>query len=521
MIQIVAVCARRAWFAESLGVAAGCAAALAGWSAPAHAQGKGPSLELGVYGGAFMPDEQNHEFYDPARSQQEPLDPVGPELGLRVAFFPLGFLGVEGEADVLPQSVNSGAAVMLYGARGHLIVQLPEPVTRARITPFVLGGVGTMGVRSRSTELSTDADTVGHAGIGAKLQLGSRFSLRLDGRGMRAPRADSDGGTYHFAALLGATFTIGGIATARPVVLDLDVDGVADAADSCPREAGPPPDGCPAPVDGDGDGLADDSDRCPTEAETINGHEEEDGCPDELPDRDGDRVADRSDTCPDEPEDVDSFEDDDGCPDRDNDGDQVVDVEDRCPAQTGPLANQGCPDVDRDQDGVADRLDNCPDEAGAAAQQGCQAQQYVVITPDQLRVLDPITFTTARTRIRRRSLRVLDNLAAVLAQHPELTRVRIAGHTDDRGGADLNKQLSQQRADAVMEYLVSRGVAAARLEATGHGEDRPLEPNSRAAGRAMNRRVDFENRPGGRVSRLTRSARPRRVAWARPRPAPG
>jgi outer membrane protein OmpA-like peptidoglycan-associated protein len=272
----------------------------------------------------------------------------------------------------------------------------------------------------------------------------------------------------------------------------VDIDGIADANDSCPHESGLPPDGCPAPVDADGDGLADDSDRCPAEAETINGHEDEDGCPDELPDRDGDRIVDRSDTCPDEPEDVDGFEDEDGCPDRDNDGDQVVDLEDRCPAQAGPTANQGCPDVDRDQDGVADRLDNCPDEAGRAAQQGCQAQQYVVITPEQLRVLDPITFTTARTKIRRRSLRVLDNLAAVLAQHPELTRIRIAGHTDDRGGAELNKQLSQQRAEAVMQYLVRRGVPAERLETIGHGEDRPIETNSRAAGRAMNRRVDFE-----------------------------
>jgi outer membrane protein OmpA-like peptidoglycan-associated protein len=492
MIQGVAVCARRAWFAESLGVAAGCAAALAGWSAPAHAQDKGPTLELGLYGGAFLPDEQNHEFYDPARSQHQPIDPVAPELGLRVAFFPLGFIGVEGEADVLPQSIDSGATVTLYGARGHLIVRLPAPITPARITPFLLGGLGTMGVRSGTTELATDADTIGHAGIGATIRLGSRFSLRADGRAMRAPRADSDDGTYHFAALLGATFTIGDAAGGRPVVLDVDMDGIADANDSCPHESGLPPDGCPAVVDSDSDGLADDSDRCPAEAETINGHDDEDGCPDELPDRDGDRIVDRSDTCPDEPEDVDGFEDEDGCPDRDNDGDQVVDLEDRCPIQAGPTANQGCPDVDRDQDGVVDRLDNCPDEAGRAAQQGCQAQQYVVITPEQLRVLDPITFTTARTKIRRRSLRVLDNLAAVLAQHPELPRIRIAGHTDDRGGAELNKQLSQQRADAVMQYLIGRGVPAARLETIGHGEDRPIEANSRAAGRAMNRRVDFE-----------------------------
>ena len=481
------MCARRAWFAESLGVAAGCAAALAGWSAPAHAQGKSPSLELGLYGGAFLPDENNHEFYDPARSAQEPLDPVGPELGLRVAFFPLGFLGVEGEADVLPQSVDSGSAVMLFGARGHLILQLP-----GRITPFVLGGFGTMGVRSRSAALSTDADTVGHAGVGAKIQLSSRFFLRVDGRAIRAPRADSDGGTNHFAALFGASFTIGGTRSAPPVVLDVDVDGIADAADSCPHDAGLPPDGCPAPVDGDGDGLADDSDRCAAEAETINGHDDEDGCPDELPDRDGDRIVDRSDTCPDEPEDVDGFEDEDGCADRDNDRDEIGDLDDRCPLQAGPPGNHGCPDVDRDEDGVADRIDNCPAEAGRAADQGCMRRQFVILSPDRLRVLDPITFTTSRTKIRRRSLRVLDNLAAVLVQHPELTRIRIAGHTDDRGGASLNKQLSRRRAEAVREYLVGRGIAAERLEAVGHGEERPIAPNSRAAGRALNRRVEFE-----------------------------
>jgi outer membrane protein OmpA-like peptidoglycan-associated protein len=476
--------ARRAWSICGPGAAA--LAALAAWPAGAGAQARGPSLELGVYGGAFLPDDE-HEFYDPRDSAQQPLEPVGPELGLRIAFLPLRFVGIEGEADILPQATDSGGSVMLFGARGHLVLQWP-----ATVTPFVLGGAGTMGVRSPARELSDDFDTVAHAGVGAKIRLGDRFALRVEGRGLRAPRADGDGAVNHFAALLGASVTLGRARRERPVTLDLDADGIADAADACPRRAGAPPDGCPEPPDRDRDGLADVDDRCPAAAETENEFEDEDGCPDELPDRDGDRLVDRLDSCTDEPEDADGFQDEDGCPDDDNDGDRLTDRDDRCPLQAGPAANQGCPDADRDADSVVDRLDNCPGQAGQPAHQGCTSRQLVVITPDRLRLLDPITFTTNRTRIRRRSLRVLDNVAAVLTQHAELSSIRIAGHTDDRGGAAHNKTLSQGRAEQVKQYLVGRGVAAERLEAIGHGEERPIRPNTRAAGRAMNRRVELE-----------------------------
>lgn len=69
-------------------------------------------------------------------------------------------------------------------------------------------------------------------------------------------------------------------------------------------------------------------------------------------------------------------------------------------------------------------------------------------------------------------------------------RIRIEGHTDDRGGANLNQVLSQRRAEAVRDALVARGVDAGRITAIGRGEDAPLDSNATPEGRARNRRVE-------------------------------
>jgi outer membrane protein OmpA-like peptidoglycan-associated protein len=86
---------------------------------------------------------------------------------------------------------------------------------------------------------------------------------------------------------------------------------------------------------------------------------------------------------------------------------------------------------------------------------------------------------------------MLDQVARVLQEHPEIDRVVIEGHTDDRGNADVNRKLSQARAEAVRDYLVSKGVESARLEARGFGPDRPIASNKTERGRAANRRVAF------------------------------
>jgi len=79
----------------------------------------------------------------------------------------------------------------------------------------------------------------------------------------------------------------------------------------------------------------------------------------------------------------------------------------------------------------------------------------------------------------------------VLVNHPEVRKVRIEGHTDSRGSARMNQRLSQGRAEAVMNYLLGQGIMAARLEARGYGENKPIAPNSSRRGREQNRRVEF------------------------------
>jgi len=262
-----------------------------------------------------------------------------------------------------------------------------------------------------------------------------------------------------------------------------------------------------APTDADGDGIPSDRDQCPEQPETFNNWQDEDGCPDEVPDTDGDGIADDADGCIEAPEDKDDFEDADGCPDPDNDGDGVADVSDQCPLEPGPIENRGCPDTDRDGDGVVDRLDNCPDEPGSAKNQGCKKKQLVVISDSQLEILDKVFFRVNKATIRPRSFPLLNNVADVLNAHTEIESVRVEGHTDSQGDDDYNLDLSQRRAEAVVDYLVGRGVARERLEPVGFGETRPIDRNNTKAGRAANRRVEFQI-VGGAEGVQTRDSNP-------------
>ena len=288
---------------------------------------------------------------------------------------------------------------------------------------------------------------------------------------------------------------------AEPEPVDTDGDGLMDDVDECPREPEDvdqfeDADGCPDP-DNDQDGVLDPDDHCPLEPEDRDGNEDEDGCVD--PDDDGDGIPDTEDECRDQPEDVDQFEDADGCPDPDNDGDGVVDGSDDCPLEPGPAANDGCPDADRDGDTVVDRLDNCPDEPGPPENQGCEREQQVRIAEGRLEILDKVYFRTNRSRIQRRSYALLLNVAQVLNAHPEISRVRVEGHTDARGRREYNVELSQKRAEEVVEFLAERGdVDESRLEAHGYGPDRPIVEGAETdEDHARNRRVEFNIVSGG------------------------
>lgn len=84
----------------------------------------------------------------------------------------------------------------------------------------------------------------------------------------------------------------------------------------------------------------------------------------------------------------------------------------------------------------------------------------------------------------------LDKLADVLKNNPD-TNINIYGHTDSKGTDEYNKALSDRRAAAVKNYLISKGVAASRMFTMGMGEAEPVATNDTDAGRAQNRRVEF------------------------------
>lgn len=104
---------------------------------------------------------------------------------------------------------------------------------------------------------------------------------------------------------------------------------------------------------------------------------------------------------------------------------------------------------------------------------------------------DSIYFDSARATIQARSYAILDAVAQVLRDHPEVTSLRVEGHTDDQGRARSNMTLSRDRAASVVNYLVGHGVAQSRLSSAGFGSTRPAMPGRSEEARARNRRVDF------------------------------
>lgn len=253
-------------------------------------------------------------------------------------------------------------------------------------------------------------------------------------------------------------------------------------------------------VDGDldDDGIRDSRDKCPTIPEDKDGFEDEDGCPDK--DNDQDAVLDPDDQCPLVAEDHDKFQDTDGCPEADNDKDGILDPTDKCPNEPEDKDNfqdeDGCPDSDNDQDGIPDREDLCPNEPetknGYADQDGCPDAEQIRVVGDKIVLDDRVHFMINSHIIRNISFPLLERLAALINDHPEYVHIEIQGHTDERGPDWFNERLSQSRADSVMAFLVSHGVAAERLTAKGFGKSKPLDEKRTEYAFYMNRRVEFE-----------------------------
>lgn len=154
---------------------------------------------------------------------------------------------------------------------------------------------------------------------------------------------------------------------------------------------------------------------------------------------------------------------------------------------------------DSDGDGVPDFFDKCPNTpAGSKVDgSGCplaktENVKVYVTEADKKVVKDAIAnleFDLGKATIREHSFPSLNKVAELLID--KNFSLKLAGHTDNIGGADFNMKLSKDRAEAIKAYLVSKGANASRIEATGYGKTQPIATNKTAAGRQQNRRVEF------------------------------
>ncbi len=366
----------------------------------------------------------------------------------------------------------------------------------AVVRPFLFAGIGFMSFDLISTKESINNWQLPDGGFGFAFKLNEVASIVLKETFILS---DYDRVDNHFEDMndmylqhsIGIVFNLG-----KPK--DTDGDGVYDKDDLCPESIGLVQfKGCP---DSDGDGVEDSKDECANKA----GLAKFNGCPD----TDGDGIEDREDACPE----VAGLAEFNGC--ADSDGDGIEDGKDECPEVAGLAEFNGCPDTDgdgvedrkdeckdvkglakfngcpdTDGDGIEDRKDKCPKVAGITANKGCPEVKKEVKKLLE-KALHGINFRSAKAIITPRSYSILDNVASVMNMNPSY-KLKIQGHTDSYGNDDKNMQLSKDRAQAVKNYLVKKGVSASRLTATGFGETKPVASNKTSKGRAENRRVEL------------------------------
>jgi outer membrane protein OmpA-like peptidoglycan-associated protein len=117
--------------------------------------------------------------------------------------------------------------------------------------------------------------------------------------------------------------------------------------------------------------------------------------------------------------------------------------------------------------------------------------ERAVLRDDKIEIRQAVQFEFGKAVLLDESKGLLDEVAGIIKEHPEIKKVRVEGHTDNVGNKAFNQRLSQQRAQSVREYLISQGVEPKRLLAQGYGMSKPIDSNDTEEGRAKNRRVEF------------------------------
>ncbi len=463
----------------------------------AHAQLHGPHWTLSPYMGWTL-------WGDDLNQRNKPL------VGARTALMINPYLGIEGTYGFSPGETDSGPwpfVPVIYPPT----TRPPDPsepveedihqfsldllvnIGNSAVTPFLVGGWQHVRFRNNDPDWGTTTFHGFELGGGVRWFVAPRVAVRLEARDVvfefdNPPGEAPLGNNHNLFVTGGLTLAIGGSTT----IADEDGDGVRDKKDRCPgTPLGALVDLTGCPIDGDGDGVFDGIDQCPNTP--AGAKVDAKGCP---TDADGDAVFDGIDQCPNTP--AGAKVDAKGCP-TDADGDTVFDGLDQC-ANT-PIGvtvdPEGCP-IDSDGDGVFDGPDLCPNTPPQAKvdKDGCPIE----ISEKEIELLDTgkitvrnINFESAKWEILPESKPLLDEIGRILIQWPQL-RIEIGGHADARGSEEYNQELSQKRAQAVLEYLVANfpQIVADQYTAAGYGESQPVASNKTVEGMARNRRVEFK-----------------------------
>ena len=416
-------------------------------------------------------------------SQLELKPSIG--AGLRLGYWVAGPLSLEAEGTY---------------ARAVTSTSLGEDVTAFTIGGSALGNFGLGGSSSffvRAGYAQADFGTcpdvsipgagpcgssgVAQGGLGMRIGLTQTIMVRVDGV---ASHSFTDPKFTNLALHAGMSLMIG----SEPLV-DRDLDRVYDRYDDCQGTVpGALVDKRGCPTDQDGDAVPDGLDRCP--GSVAGAAVDAVGC---TRDTDGDGYLDGLDQCPDTP--AGAIVDGRGCP-GDADLDRVFDGIDRCPASPAGAAVDalGCPE-DADADGVPDGVDQCPDtpQGHPVDARGCPAVPVADSAGERTWVVSGTAWQLRGAELNPSARPVLDSIAASLRATPAL-QAEINAYAHDRLVPSDNTRLSQQRAETVRAYLVSRGIAAARLTAIGRGSQTLLVQDTTEAARTVNRRVEIRVR---------------------------
>lgn len=307
----------------------------------------------------------------------------------------------------------------------------PASWSNGTLSPYLLAGVGQQDLDYMvGTKKVSTTDTVMNLGGGVLYALNNDLSLRGEVRAIH----NSDQSLQDYLVLTGLQYSFG----QEPVEPTVYVPYVEPVI---------------APVDTDGDGVIDANDRCPN---TPTGWAVGvDGCP---LDSDKDRVPDSIDECPNTPLGM-------------------------------PVGANGCP-LDEDNDGVPDAKDKCPgtalnvvvDEHGCAKTVTKEVKEAIT---EQINIVFDSNKAIIKPEFKGEVAKIAD-----LAKASGNAFITIQGHTDSSGNPAKNKILSQERANAVMNMLISDyGIAATRVSAVGFGSSQPIADNTTVEGKAKNRRV--------------------------------